>query len=65
MTYRYAMLAVGRKPEWRDVRETVPCDESGIPLSFGSQFEEEIRTWTKKVISYEIRNKIMYCNLAM
>lgn len=65
MTYHYATLAIGRKKEYRDVDYTVPCDRDGNPLSFNSQLEEEINTWTKKVISYEIRNKVMYCCLAI
>ena len=65
MTYRYAMLAIGRKPEWRDVWDTVPCDEEWNPLSFSSQMEADINTWTKKVLDYEIRDKVMYCRLCM
>ena len=65
MTYRYLNLAVGRKKEYRDVYDTVPCDEDGNELIFRSADDEMFGTWKKEVIDYEIRDKIMYCRLAI
>lgn len=63
MTYRYLNLAIGRKKEWIDVSDTVPCDMYGTVLTFNSEDEEMFGTWTKKVIDYEIKDKVMYCRL--
>lgn len=63
MTYRYVNLAAGRKKKWKDVIDTVPCDMYGTVLTFGSEDEEMFGTWAKKVLEYEIIDKIMYCKL--
>lgn len=61
MTYQYARLAVGRK--FKDAREAVPLTESGDELPPMTQDARDALTWTKKVISYEIKDGVMYCRL--
>lgn len=61
MTYQYARLAVGRK--FKDAREAVPLTESGEELPPMAQDALDALTWTKKVISYEIKDGVMYCRL--
>lgn len=61
MTFQYARLAVGRK--FRDVFEAVPLTESGEELPIMTEEDLEIMTWTKKVLSYEIKDGVMYCRL--
>ena len=63
MTYRYLNLAVGRKKQWRDIFDTVPCDEDGNILVFNSEDEEMFGTWKKKVLGYEVKDRMMYVRL--
>ena len=63
MTYQYARLAVGRKAPYRDAFVALPCDEHGNVLIFESEEEEAVNCWTRKVIGYEIKDKVMYCRL--
>ena len=63
MTYQYARLAIGRKKKWRDVFDIVPLTESGDELPVLPPDELDFMTWTRKVISYEIKDGVMYCRL--
>lgn len=63
MTFRYAMLAVGRIERYRGVAEAIPLTEDGNELPPMSPEQFMLRTWTKKVKSYEIKDGIMYCRL--
>lgn len=61
MTFQYARLAVGRR--FRDAYEAVPLTESGRELPPMPEEELMFLTWAKKVISYEIKDGVMYCRL--
>ena len=63
MRYHYATLAVGRKKEYMDAYEAVPLTETGESLPPMSQLELEMLTWNLKVLSWEIKDGIMYCRL--
>ena len=64
MTYQYARLAVAHgRPKYREAEYIVPWDEHGNVLSFNSEDEEMFSCATKKVIGYEIKDKVMYCRL--
>lgn len=63
MTWQYIRLAVGRIKQYRDADYAEPCDEDGNILYYCGFDDDFYRYATKKVIGYEIRDKVMYCRL--
>ena len=63
MTFQYARLAIGRLKRYRNVWDIVPLTESGEELPPMSEEDMERLTWTKKIMSYEIKDGVMYCKL--
>jgi len=68
MTYRYCQLAQGKNLSersgilWRDIVAVVPCNKNGEELVFKNE-ADELFLWEKQVVSWEIKEHILYARL--
>lgn len=63
MTFQYARLAVGRLKRYRDAFDIVPLTESGEELPPMTEETQMYTIWAKQIVSYEVRDGVMYCRL--
>lgn len=62
MTWQYIWRAVGTY-RYRFADDVEPCDEDGNLLPYYGDEDAFLRYGAKKVLDYEVRDRIMYCRL--